>query len=437
MADIKVINGVPEDTREISCTSSGSDAPLMPRERSRLLVTFVVVLGLMFVWGVALLPAIFYANKLPAPPEPHINTSIMPKPMYPCNKPLVYNDKAKMCVPPCPWVFFSPSEDYALEVVDNFAIAVSLLSFVIILATWLRIKQLRLFPHIIPLYIQGLSAAIAFLIAVANGMGREKAFCTSRFFSEAHENPTTFCRAQGILIHYFTIALALWFLVYSINLVQMMYSDSVVSVQGHQYRVKHIVCSLICWLLPCIPVGVVLGSKTTKYDVMNMRNCFPGGTDTGFFTTTFLTEIAQGVGCTCLFLVAYKLFMFRDTTAITGEQSEKRKKKMTTVVKRLVILMCAYALIFCLTYAPICALQQHSKLLDYNIKQYFGCLVFSPPEQCQKTYEKYTFSATIIVSTLSTALFALTTVCFLAFNKQSRKLWIFWWSRLKICCSCD
>ena len=74
MADIKVINGVPEDTKEISCTSSGSDAPLMPR---RLLVTFVVVMGLMFVWGIALLPAIFYANKLPAPPEPHINMSNM------------------------------------------------------------------------------------------------------------------------------------------------------------------------------------------------------------------------------------------------------------------------------------------------------------------------------------------------------------------------
>ena len=68
--------------------------------------------------------------------------SIMPKPMYPCNKPLVYNDKTKMCVPPCPWVTLSPAEDYALEVVDNFALAVSLLSFLIILATWLRIKQL-------------------------------------------------------------------------------------------------------------------------------------------------------------------------------------------------------------------------------------------------------------------------------------------------------
>ena len=78
MADIKVINRVPEDTKEISCTSSGSDAPYMPRERSRLLVTFVVVMGMMFVWGIALLPAIFYANKLPAPPEPHINKRYKP-----------------------------------------------------------------------------------------------------------------------------------------------------------------------------------------------------------------------------------------------------------------------------------------------------------------------------------------------------------------------
>ena len=66
-----------------------------------------------------------------------------------------------------------------------------------------------------------LSIIVAFLLAVAYGVGREKAFCTSKFFSEARENPTTFCRAQGILIHYFTIALALWFLVYSINLVQV------------------------------------------------------------------------------------------------------------------------------------------------------------------------------------------------------------------------
>ena len=87
--------------------------------------------------------SLFFFFSIACMPKPlFFFLSIMPKPMYPCNKPLVYNDKAKMCVPPCPWVFFSPTEDYALEVVDNFAIAVSLLSFVIILATWLRIKQL-------------------------------------------------------------------------------------------------------------------------------------------------------------------------------------------------------------------------------------------------------------------------------------------------------
>jgi len=167
-----------------------------------------------------------------------------------------------------------------------------------------------------------------------------------------------------------------------------------------------------------------------------MRVCFPNGTDTGFFTTTFITEVSQGVGCTCLFVVVYKLFMLREVSTVIGEQAELRKKKMMKVVKRLVFLMCAYAVITALTYSPICALQQHLKLLEFYVKQYFGCLMFFPPERCQKTYEKYTFSATFIVSTLNSAFFALTTVCFLAFNKQSRKLWTFWWDRIRKCC-CD
>ena len=60
-----------------------------------------------------------------------------------------------------------------------------------------------------------------FLVAVAYGMGKEKSFCSSKFLPEAQLNPTTFCTAQGVLIHYFSVALALWFVVYSINLLQV------------------------------------------------------------------------------------------------------------------------------------------------------------------------------------------------------------------------
>ena len=78
--------------------------------------------------------------------------------------------------------------------------------------------------------------SLGFLLAVSNGMGRKKAFCTSKLFSEAQGNPTTFCKAQGILIHYFQGALALWFLVYCINLIQ----------------VHHWVCNAyMCLLLGC------------------------------------------------------------------------------------------------------------------------------------------------------------------------------------------
>ena len=49
-------------------------------------------------------------------------------------------------------------------------------------------------------------------------------------------------------------------------------------------------------------------------------------------------------------------------------------------------------------------------------------------------YEQYTYSNTMVASTLSTALFAIASVSFLAFNKQSRKLWHFWYFKLKKCC---
>ena len=90
----------------------------------------------------------------------------------------------------------------------------------------------------------------------------------------------------------------------------MICSGNVVSLRGNTYKVMHVVCSVTCWLLPWIPVGVVLGSKSTSYHPVNMRVCFPIGSDrTAFFTTTFITAASQGVGCTCLFFVVYKLFM--------------------------------------------------------------------------------------------------------------------------------
>lgn len=89
----------------------------------------------------------------------------------------------------------------------------------------------------------------------------------------------------------------------------MIKSDSPVSMHGHRYKVSNIICSLICWLLPWVPVGIVLGSETTPYAVMNMRFCYPKGSLTGFFTTTFISELAQGIGCTCLLFVVYKLYL--------------------------------------------------------------------------------------------------------------------------------
>ena len=78
-------------------------------------------------------------------------------------------------------------------------------------------------------------------------------------------------------------------------------------------------------------------------------------------------------------------FQLRNVTTVIGEQAELRKKKMLSVVKQLVFLMIAYAVIMALTFTPICALQQHAKQLEYYINKYFACLMFFPPEKCPKS----------------------------------------------------
>ena len=63
-----------QEQSDSSFTSSGGEKPLVVNSaKNRCVVAFVVVVILTFIWGIALLPAIFYANKLPAPMEKQVN----------------------------------------------------------------------------------------------------------------------------------------------------------------------------------------------------------------------------------------------------------------------------------------------------------------------------------------------------------------------------
>ena len=73
MSGGSAINVQSEEISDTSFTSTGSQKPLVNSEKNRCLVAFVVVISLLFIWGIALLPAIFYANKLPAPVERQVN----------------------------------------------------------------------------------------------------------------------------------------------------------------------------------------------------------------------------------------------------------------------------------------------------------------------------------------------------------------------------
>lgn len=70
MSDGPAVNSEEKDMIDSSLSSSGGQKPLIHHERNRCLLGSVIITSLLLIWGVSLLPTIFYGNKLPAP---HIN----------------------------------------------------------------------------------------------------------------------------------------------------------------------------------------------------------------------------------------------------------------------------------------------------------------------------------------------------------------------------
>lgn len=58
------INVHEQETSDTSFSSSGGQKPLIHHERNRFVVALVIITSLLLIWGVSLLPTIFYANKL-------------------------------------------------------------------------------------------------------------------------------------------------------------------------------------------------------------------------------------------------------------------------------------------------------------------------------------------------------------------------------------
>ncbi|XP_031571052.1 uncharacterized protein LOC116305309 [Actinia tenebrosa] len=406
---------------------------LIDKLRHPALLWIVFVFFLLVVWGVSLLQAVFFLITYKEEDKPNISNQTH-LPQYPCNKPLKMNHANNRCALPCEWVSFTKSQDTAQTIVDNISLTISLLGFLFILLTWISIKRLRVFPHIIPLYIQGTSSCISLLIVISNAMGRKESFCSHEFFTEASKSPTNFCVAQGLLIQYFSNVTAMWFIVYSICLLQMICSNNSFH-RNRSTRIPHLISAACCCLLPWILVGIVF--KEGGYGtVLNMRLCLPKSENLTYYTNAMITEIGQAVACSCLLFVVFKLYSIRNLELLQGDQAKRRKSRLDKVAIRLVCLMFAYAVITALVYIPMCIQQRNKPYLKKYLKEYFGCLLFAPSSaHCSKEkYQSVAYANTFIISYLSSALFTISTISFLAFNKQSRRLWFFWWQRLVDCC---
>ena len=59
-------------------------------------------------------------------------------------------------------------------------------------------------------------------------------------------------------------------------------------------------------------MGVVLGSEK-GYNQFNMRYCVAASEKLNYFTGTLIVDFCQGIGCSCLFFVVYRLYQVSTT----------------------------------------------------------------------------------------------------------------------------
>lgn len=74
MSDGLAVNSEEKDMIDSSLSSSGDQKPQIHHERNRCFLGLIIITSLLLIWGVSLLPTIFYANTRPAPVGPHVNT---------------------------------------------------------------------------------------------------------------------------------------------------------------------------------------------------------------------------------------------------------------------------------------------------------------------------------------------------------------------------
>lgn len=338
-----------------------------------------------------------------------------------CNEPLIpqYLNNITVCVPQCGWTPLTKNEKDQINATTYTAFFIAIISLVFVLTTWCKVQQLWKFPHFIIVIMLAESTTIVTFVSVASLLG-DNVFCSSKFLPEALKKATTFCIFQGALLHYLEGSVALWFVAYNVVVAKALVFQKL-NPRGSS-KWPFIISAAVSWLIPVIPVVIVLTSSDGYSAPFYANYCFPSSSEMVFYTAVLPENVLFAIGVSFLCVIVWKLWKERQANVTAShDQAKIRKGKMDNVVKRLSLLMIFYSATVYLTYGSIGYLLNEENALETSLRRYFYCLYIQP--NCPSDYRNYVSHIPLLLNYVAAGIFPLATVLFLAANEKARAFW--------------
>eukprot|EP00118_Oscarella_pearsei_P015306 m.137276 g.137276 ORF g.137276 m.137276 type:complete len:621 (+) comp38217_c0_seq12:40-1902(+) len=348
------------------------------------------------------------------------------------------------CSPRClsdQWT--KPGERDAIVTFMFIGILVTLGGCVVVIITWIKVKELRSFPQIITLcMIVAYSIPfVTYLLPLL--MGRKRAFCSHDDAYSVWEDPTPLCKAQGFVGHFGFICSLTWWLCSIFNIFICLFSGNRPNPVRHHPRLLMTVETALALGLPAVLTTIVLTSKE-GYGSFSVEIilCAPASLDLLYLTFALPLQIITWLG-SAMVIYLLKVTRQRFTGQLSSIKSQKRKSHLASrqeaLRKRFILLVVCLPLCFSITMTAYGVFSKLAEPMARDYHTYLVCLRQGGGDNCKAKHQEH--------GEMEIAIFNLATFVFFSFAliayALSPQLATNYWKE-KICnvdisgwCSCE
>eukprot|EP00002_Diphylleia_rotans_P023994 TRINITY_DN4729_c0_g1_i3.p1 TRINITY_DN4729_c0_g1~~TRINITY_DN4729_c0_g1_i3.p1 ORF type:complete len:512 (+),score=64.97 TRINITY_DN4729_c0_g1_i3:55-1590(+) len=269
------------------------------------------------------------------------------------------------CLPSCETDYYTESQENAIDEASLIASWISFFGSLIVLTTWTIFPFKRTFPSVMIGYI-AFSSLMAAIGQLMNMIDTEDIHCEDDHTPADMSMPN--CLIQGILLHFFPVSIACWWLCVAFNLHQMIYFKNKNTQAFHKYY------HLFSWGLPTFLVIIVLSADNYVYDQFGFNICVIESVSysDGLFSSWFIIIGIIGVG-----LILHVIFtLYRSYMEMRGVTSASQNI-LRAQMRSFVFLVYYYGIVLTLLCLIYIARYGDEKATE-DLKNFFACVFTSP-----------------------------------------------------------